>query len=37
MAEVPVDKNLAAIMVAAQYIIGYALSSFFVTRYLHIF
>jgi len=32
MANIPLDENLAAILVAAQYVVGYCLSSLFVTR-----
>ena len=32
MANIPLDENLAAILVAAQYVVGYSLSSMFVTR-----
>eukprot|EP00091_Calanus_sinicus_P011127 TRINITY_DN25326_c0_g1_i1.p1 TRINITY_DN25326_c0_g1~~TRINITY_DN25326_c0_g1_i1.p1 ORF type:complete len:246 (+),score=56.11 TRINITY_DN25326_c0_g1_i1:870-1607(+) len=32
MANIPLDENLAAILVAAQYVVGYCLSSIFVTR-----
>jgi len=32
MAEIPIDENFAAILVAAQYFLGYTLSSYFVTR-----
>jgi len=32
MAKIPIDENLAAILVAAQYVVGYSLSSMFVTR-----
>ena len=32
MAKIPIDENLAAILVAAQYVIGYTMSSFTVTR-----
>ena len=33
MAKIPIDENLAAILVAAQYVVGYSLSSMFVTRF----
>lgn len=32
IAEIPMNENLAAIIVASQYVLGYCLSSFFVTR-----
>ena len=32
MAEIPLDENLTAILVAAQYVFGYSLSSIMVTR-----
>jgi len=32
MANIPLDENLAAILVAAQYVVGYCLSSMLVTR-----
>jgi MFS family permease len=32
MANIPLDENLAAILVAAQYVVGYSLSSMFVTK-----
>lgn len=32
MADIPIDENFAAILVAAQYFLGYTLSSYFVTR-----
>jgi hypothetical protein len=32
MAEIPIDENFGAILVAAQYFLGYSLSSYFVTR-----
>jgi len=32
MANIPLDENLAAILVASQYVVGYCLSSVFVTR-----
>ena len=32
MANIPLDENLAAIVVAAQYVVGYCLSSMLVTR-----
>merc|ERR1719361_619020 len=32
MAEIPLDENLTAILVAAQYVFGYCLSSIMVTR-----
>ena len=37
MANIPLDENLAAILVAAQYVVGYCLSSMFVTRYSKIY
>jgi hypothetical protein len=33
MAKIPIDENIAAILVAAQYVIGYTMSSFTVTRF----
>ena len=32
MAEIPMDENISAILVAAQYVLGYAISSVLVTR-----
>ena len=32
MAEIPLDENVAAILVAAQYVVGYSISSVLVTR-----
>merc|ERR550519_1742816 len=32
MANIPLDENLASILVAAQYVLGYSLSSLFVTK-----
>jgi len=32
MANIPLDENLASILVAAQYVLGYSLSSMFVTK-----
>ena len=32
MAEIPMDENISAILVAAQYVLGYAISSILVTR-----
>jgi hypothetical protein len=37
MAEIPIDENFGAILVAAQYFLGYSLSSYFVTRYDNLF
>ena len=32
MAEIPIDENITAILVAAQYVLGYFISSILVTR-----
>merc|ERR1719447_1912935 len=32
MANIPLDENLASVLVAAQYVLGYSLSSLFVTK-----
>jgi len=33
IARIPLDENLAAILVAAQYVVGYSITSFLVTRF----